>query len=146
MDNTTTEQKPLTDDEILSAFDADSKARAKERDEAIKASDVAAIKELTKLRAANPGVEFVILGDNSGGPFRGVFEAPSPEAWSGFQREARSENQRPLAGRNLVVRCLRWPAPTELEAANKRKPGLYNVLSNALVIEAGSGVEANVKK
>ena len=63
-----------------------------------------------------------------------------------LQREARSENQRPLAGRNLVVRCLRWPAPTELEAANKRKPGLYNVLSNALVIEAGSGVEANVKK
>lgn len=146
MENQTTEKTAATDDEILAAFEDESKRRAQEAADAIKANDVAAIKELTRLRAASPGVDMVIIGDSTGGAFRGVFRTPDPEIWKGFQAEVRSEHQRPNAGRNLVVRCLKWPALDVLEDAAKRRPALFNVISGALAVEAGSGVDAHVKR
>lgn len=144
---TTSESVPAqTDDEILAAFAEESAARAATAAAEIKAADVAAVKKLTELRAANPGIDLIIVGDSSGGAFRGVFRTPSPEIWKDFQTQARSDTQRPHAGRNLTMTCLLWPGRHDLEAAATRRPALFNVLSGALAVEAGSGVDAVVKR
>jgi len=145
MDTSTTTAPVQTDDEILAAFEADSRARADARAAEIKASIVAAVKKLNELREKEPAGDFLIAGDD-GGPFRGVFRAPTADIWKIFQRELRSEEQRPLAGQNLAVRCIVWPGPQELAMAQARRPALYNVLSGVLAAEAGSGQEGYVKK
>ena len=137
---------PKTPDEIVAAFEAESAARAAASAAAVKAADVEAIKKLTEYREKEPGVEFVILGDATGGPFRGVFCVPTVAIWKSFQDEARSEHQRPNASHNLVVRCLKWPALGDLEAAVARRPALINVISGGLALQAGSGMDAHIRK
>jgi hypothetical protein len=136
----------LSDDDILAKFEVESKARADAAAAAVKAANVEAVKKLAEMREKYPGMELFIAGDDSGGTFRSVCQPPSVEFWKAYQDELKSQAQRPLANRNLIVRCMRWPTFTDLDVATARRPALPLVLANLLGVEAGGGQEGYLKK
>jgi len=141
METTTTDSKPLSAVERLAA---DNARRAEERAAAIAAADEEAAEQLLE-RRSKVDAELMILGD-AGGPFRGVFRAPSIEIWKRWKAEFRSDTQRAVANQNLAVGCMLWPTPEVLAAHAAKRPGLYDALGVALQTAAGAGDEAIVKK
>lgn len=131
-----------SDDEIMAALEAQGVQRKADLADSMKAADVAVARKLLELRAGEP--DLFAAGD-SGGTFRGVFRAPTPELWKKWKGDMRGEQQRAVANQNLVVGCMLWPAVDVLTAAVAKRPALYEVLGFVLQERAGAGQEALVK-
>lgn len=132
-----------SDDDVLAALEAQEATRKAALADAITAANVAVARKLLELRATSDADLFA-AGD-SGGPFRGVFKAPSPELWKRWKADMRGEQQRAVANQNLVVGCMLWPAPETLTAAVAKRPALYDVLGIILQERAGAGQDAYSK-
>lgn len=134
---------PQSDDDILAALEAQAQQNAVQLAAAQQAANVAVARKLLELRATSD-VDLFAAGD-SGGTFRGVFRAPSPEVWKRWKSDVRNEQQRLVANQNLVAGCMIWPAADVLTAAVAKRPALYDVLGFILQDRAGAGQEALVK-
>jgi hypothetical protein len=134
---------PQSDEDILAQVEAMAQQKAADLVAAQKAANVAVARKLLELQATSE-VDLFAAGD-SGGTFRGVFKAPSPELWKKLKSELRGEQQKLVANQNLVVACMVWPAAEVLAAAAAKRPALYDVLGFILQERAGAGQDAYSK-
>ena len=137
-----TEQSQLSDDEVMTALEAQAQRRKTDLTDAMKAADVAVARKLLELSATSD--DLFALGD-SGGTFRGVFKAPTLDVWKRWKSDMRGDQSRAVANQNLVNGCMAWPAHEVLAAVATKRPALYDVIGIALQERAGAGQDALVK-
>lgn len=132
-----------SDDDVLATLEAQEVQRKADLATAMKAANVTVARKLLELGPTSDADLFA-AGD-SGGTFRGIFRAPTPELWKKWKADMRGEQQRAVANQNLVVGCMMWPAVDILTAAVAKRPALYDVLGVILQERAGAGQEAYSK-